>query len=558
MQHIARKVTPLVEQTLLCINAETETAEPVQLPEKPSAGLRTYQTDCIRMVEAALKKHNSTMYIAPTGAGKSVIAAELIRTLPGNVLVIAHRWELLDQLRRHITKRSGELTDLEQAGNTADGARVVVASIQTIQKLKRLHRFRPDHFGHIFIDECHHAVSTGYRRVLDYFSAARVIGCTATADRLDKVGMHNVFKSVAFTYDIQDAIRDKWLVRVLAHHVNVASVDLTDVGTAGGDLRQDQLDAIMSSRKSLHAIARATLDLSGSRPTLIFATSVSHAKAMVEVLNSESYRPGCADYVHADTSFEERTKIYNRHAGREIQFLVNVGILTEGWDGPYVSCIVLGRPTKSRALMTQMIGRGLRPDADKTDCLVLDFVGNTGRHKLATVADVLAGKLPPDVVARAKEKLTGGQADVMELLDQEERAEKERIKQEAIARVEAERVRVAQFRADVRYETTTADLFGHFKLDIQSILLDNNQTIKPGQVERLRKYGIPIPPDMTAAQASAVIKKEAGRRFYGHATYRQVATLARFGIDATSMRMRDAGKALDELAQNGWKRKDAA
>ncbi len=494
------------------------------------------------------------MYVLPTAAGKSVVAAELVGSFPGNVLVIAHRWELLAQLRRHVTKRTGEYTDLEQAENTSEGARVVVASVQTIQKQKRFEKFRLDHFGLIFIDECHHAVSRGYRRVLEYFSSAKVVGCTATPDRLDKVGMFNAFESCAYAYDIQDAIHDGWLARLRAEHVAVESVDLSNVGVLAGDLAQDQLDAVMSSRKSLHAIATASLRSAGSRPSIIFATSVGNAKALCEVLNSESYRPGCAEYVYADTPHDERTDIYARHERREFQFLVNVGILTEGYDAPYVSCVIIGRPTKSRALMSQMVGRGFRLFPGKTDCLVLDFVGNAGHHRLVGPADVLAGKYPPEVITKAKEKLLERPGDVLELLDQEERTEKERVKKEAAEKAEAERRLLARMTANVRYETTTVDLFSHFKIDESSILLDTQSTIQPGQVDRLRKYGIPIPADMTKQQASIIIKKEAGRRFYGYATYKQVVTLGKFGIDATGMRMATAKAELDKLAANGWQK----
>lgn len=522
---------------------------------RPMQTLRLYQADCISAVADQLKSSRSTMYVAPTGVGKSVIAAEIVRTFPSNVLVIAHRWELLSQLRQHVTKRTGELTDLEQAGNTSDGARVVVASVQTIQKAKRLEKFARDHFGLVFIDECHHAVSPGYRKVLDYFGSAKVVGCTATPDRLDKVGMHNVFESVAYQYDIQDAIRDGWLVRLRAEHVSVESVDLSGVGSSMGDLDASQLDAVMSSRKSLHAIARASLDAAGDRPAIVFATSVGNARALCDVMNGDSYRPGCAEYVYADTPHDVRTELYRRHAAGEFQFLVNVGILTEGFDGPHISCVIIGRPTKSRALMSQMIGRGLRLHPGKADCLVLDFVGNSGRHSLVGPADVLGGKFPPEVVAKAKEKLAKADGlDVLELLDIEERAEKERIKQERIEADAAERRLLARMSAGVRYETTTVDLFRHFKLDTSSIVVDANSTIQPGQVDRLRKYGIPIPTGMTRAEAAAIIKKEAGRRFYGHATYKQVTTLAKFGIDATQMRMKQAAAELDKLAQNGWRK----
>jgi len=515
--------------------------------------LRPWQVAAHAAVLKQFVTHRSTLVVACTGSGKTRLGVEVVKAIGGRCLWLAPRYELLTQAREAIQRETDLTVGMEQSGNDADGEDIVVGSVATLHRDKRLSRYSPSDFALVVCDEAHFSVSRTYRKIVDYFTGAKVLGITATPDRLDKVGLHNLFQSVAYVYDIQDAIRDGVLCRIRAEHVNVEAIDLADVGTSGDDLKIDQLDAVMRSREVLHGIVRPTLEKAGARPTFVFTTSVETANAMVEVFNA--YRPGCARAAFGDTDYNVRAGYLDDHAVGAFQFFVSVGIHAYGVDAPWVSCVVLARPSKSRTYVAQAIGRGTR--AGKPDLLVLDFSGNTAHHKLVTPTDILGGRFPPELIAKVKAQLANGSADVMKLLDQEELAEKERVKQEAILRAEAERVRVAQFRATVRYETTVADLFGHFHIDTKSILLDNNQTIQPGQVERLRKYGIPIPPDLTRAGAAALIKKEAGRRFFGHATYKQVVTLGKFGIDATGMRMKQAGAELDRLAQNGWKRSAA-
>jgi len=521
--------------------------------ESHAKPLRPWQEKAHAATLERLRTDRSTLIVAATGTGKTRLATELVKSIGGRCLWLAPRYELLTQARDAIQRETSSDVGMEQAGNSAYGEGVIVGSVATLHKDARLRRYSPDYFKLIVCDEAHFSVSRTYRKIVDYFSSAKVAGYSATPDRLDKVGLHNLFQSVSYVYDIQDAIRDGVLCRVRAEHIEVAQIDIAGVGTSGDDLQISDLDAVLRSREALHGIARPTLERAGDRPTFVFTSSVGTANALVDVFNA--YRPGCARAAFGDTGFDVRANHLRDHQAGAFQFFVSVGIHTYGVDAPWVSCIALARPSKSRTYVAQAIGRGTRITSGKLDLLVLDFCGNTGRHKLVTPVDILGGKFPPEVVAKAKEKLAKADGtDVLELLDVEERAEKERIKTEAKEKEEAERRFLARMSATVRYETATVDLFRHFNLDIPSVVAEANSTVQPGQVERLRRYGIPIPPDMTRTQAAAIIKKEAGRRFYGHATYKQVTTLARFGIDATQMRMKQAAAELDKLAQNGWRK----
>lgn len=549
---IPSRPTNMVQHDMFSVPAVYEQGRTVGRPLRP---LRPWQTAALAAVLGQFETKRSTLVVACTGSGKSRLGVQVAKAIKGRTLWLAPRYELLTQARDAIQAETDLTVGMEQADNHADSEDIVVASVATLHKAARLGRYSPSDFALVVCDEAHFSVSRTYRKIVDYFSGAKVIGLTATPDRLDKVGLYNLFQSVAYIYDIQDAIRDGVLCRVRAEHVNVEAIDLKDVGTSGDDFQIDQLDAVLRSREALHGVVKPVLEKAGNRPTFVFTTSVDTANALVEVFNA--YRPDCARAAFGDTGFDVRADYLNAHRAGEFQFFVSVGIHTYGVDAPWVSCIVLDRPSKSRTYVAQAIGRGTRTANGKTDLLVLDFCGNTGRHKLVTPLDILGGRFPPEIVAKAKERAEPG-CDVLELLDNEERAEEERIKAELIAKADAERARVAQFRANVRHTSTVADLFGHFKLDTTSLLLAANQSVQPGQVDRLRKYGIPIPSDLTRAAATAILKKEGGRRFHGWATYKQVVLLAKYGIDASSMKNQQAKNAIDDLAQNGWRRKGAA
>jgi len=511
-----------------------------------SAVLRPYQTSAIAGIAAELEKHRSTLLVMATGTGKTTVFGEVARNWPGRVLVLAHREELIEQARSRLAVMTQEYVGVEQAQWNAQAERIVIGSVQTLSRESRLARFSRDRFSLVIVDEAHHAVAASYRKVLDHFEGAKLLGVTATPDRSDESAMGQVFDSVAYVYDIQDGIRDKWLVPVSCQMVEVAGVDLSGVKTTAGDLNQGQLDAVMASEEALHGIAKPTLELAGDRRTILFTTSVDNAHRLAEVLNR--YRAGSARAVDGGTATDLRKATLAGHKRGDYQFLVNVGVLTEGYDDPGVACVAMGRPTKSRALYTQCIGRGLRPAPGKEDCLVLDFAGNSGRHQLVSALDILAGKWPEAVVARAKKEAAkkGGRAD--EALER------------AAAAIEAEKqaeiAKRARIKAQVAYKAQQVNPFQVFGLRDKG---DDPREpgsrlpITPGQVQKLENFRVEIPPGCTQAQASRLINACITRMKRGLATYKQTKLLSRYGVDATRMYMGTAGKVIDAIAANGWR-----
>jgi superfamily II DNA or RNA helicase len=506
-------------------------------------GLRPYQLTAAANARAELGRHRSTLVVMPTGTGKTQTFGSVAKRWPGRVLVLAHREELIDQARGRLVEMTGEYVGTEQAAWRAQSERLVVGSVQTLRP-GRLARFARDHFSLVIVDEAHHAVARTYRAVLDHFDGAKVLGVTATPDRADESAMGQVFESVAFVYDIQDAIRDGYLVPITCQMVHVAGVDLSAVKTVAGDLNQGQLDAVMASEEALHGIARPTLELAGDRRTILFTTSVDNAHRLAEVLNR--YRPGSARAIDGGTAPDLRKATLAGHKRGDFQFLCNVQVLTEGYDDPGVACIAMGRPTKSRALYTQCIGRGLRPAPGKTDCLVLDFAGNSGRHKLVSALDILAGKWPEDVVARAKEEAErGAQLSAEEALEKAAR-ELENERQRAAAKR-------ARIKAEVRWQTRTIDPFAVLGVrDRDDDGAGGRQPITPGQVTQMEKFSIDVPQGCTRAQASRLISAAIARRRAGLSTYKQARKLSRYGVDASRMYMTTASKVLDAISSNGW------
>lgn len=505
--------------------------------------LRPYQLDAHTAIERSLSSSRSTLVVMPTGTGKTVTIGSYAVKRDVRTLWLAHRFELLTQARDYLMDATGEPVGMEQADSEATDERLIVASVQSMCRQSRLKRYAVDHFGLIVVDEAHHVTGSSYGKILDHFSSAQVIGCTATPDRLDKVRLGLRFDSVAYKMELADAIRDGWLCRILAEHVNVKSIDLSMVGIQADDFDPNDLDEVMRSREAIHGVVKPCLEKCGDRPTFVFTTSVANADIMTEVFNA--YRPGCARTANGETDFAVRADLLVQHSKGAFQFFVSVGIHTEGVDAPWVSCVALGRPSKSRALVTQMVGRGTRLCEGKSNLLVLDFSGNLGRHRLVTIADILGGKPRNAAVARIREQRDG--SDVLELIDNDERAERERLRADRLIRDQIDAERAALLRAHVRYECVTADLFGTYRINPESYLESLSNSPDAGQLARFKKYGIPVPIDLTKSAAKAILAKEGQRRHFGWSTFGQTQFLRRYNIDGHSMRYHQASSKIAEI-----------
>jgi superfamily II DNA or RNA helicase len=331
---------------------------------------RDYQDKTIDGVLLQWQQSDSTLAVLPTGTGKTVIIAGIVkRVAPKRTIVVAHREELIFQAKEKIEYWAGIDCDIEKAELVAatsswNKATVVIASVQTLisgKDKKRMERFKPEDFDYLICDECHRGIAPSYRQIFKHFQQnpnLKIAGFTATPDRADQQALGQVFKTEAFKYKIEEAIEDGWLVRV-EQIITRAEVDFSKVRTTEGDLNGTDLAAVMEAEKPLHGVAYAVPQYCGDRKTIVFCCSVFQAEKVCEIINR--YKPGSARWVCGETRRDERREMLNDFKNGSLQVVVNVGVLVEGFDNPAVEFIVMGRPTKSRSLFEQMLGRGMRP-----------------------------------------------------------------------------------------------------------------------------------------------------------------------------------------------------
>ena len=538
--------------------------------------LRPYQSDAVRGVESSLHERASVLVVMPTGTGKTVCFAHIAHKRSKRVMVIAHREELVQQAADKIRTVTGIAPDIEMAEYKAGRmykAPVVVASVQTLcapfHNVCRMDKFDPHEFDLLVIDEAHHATASSYRRVIDYFSKnkdLRTVGFTATPDRSDKTALGLVFEEVAYKYEIMNAMSDGWLVPIETKQVVVKSMDFSAIKSFAGDFNQGELATVMEQEKNLHAVVTPAIELIGKKKTLVFASSVAHAERMCEIFNRHGV---VAAIVHGGTPKDERRRIFGAYAAGKIQVLCNCGVAVEGFDCPGIEVVVVARPTKSRSLYTQMVGRGTRvlpglvdgiadplqrrqaiAGSAKPKMLVIDFTGNSGRHKLVGAMDVLGGNYDEEVIGEAKRQQaeSGKPEDVIAALERAAAVVLAKRAEDASAN---KRKKVV---AKVEFTTKLIDAFGVLNIGPERIAkaARNTAPLTVPQQAMLTRNGISI--DGLPIEQSRALYNEVLRRVKsGRCTYKQASILKRFG-QRTDVGFKEASRMIDTLKANGWKR----
>ncbi|MBC7106262.1 MAG: restriction endonuclease subunit R, partial [Firmicutes bacterium] len=228
----------------------------------------------------------------------------------------------------------------------------------------------------------HHAVARTYVFVLERLGFMSgdpdklLLGVTATPVRGDKVGLGAVFQKIVYQRSLLWMVRAGYLVDFRGLVVDTG-VDLGDVRVVAGDFADADLEGVLNTEDRNGLIARAYLDHTAGRRAVAFTAGVQHALDLAATFRAAGVT---AEAVSGETPEEERRKLLSAFRAGDVRVLCNCNLLTEGWDEPSLDCILMARPTKSKALYLQMLGRGARPYPGKQDCLVIDFVDNTGRH----------------------------------------------------------------------------------------------------------------------------------------------------------------------------------
>lgn len=538
-------------------------------PPPRGVAMRPYQDRAVSAAIESLERGvSSRLIVMPTGTGKTVVFSDYSRrrveATGKRVLVVAHRDELIRQAANSIERVTGLRCGIEMAEERArSNCDVVVTSVQTQASGKRMNAFDPEHFCDVIIDEAHHAVAPTYRRLLAHYDREHiaVLGVTATPDRADEKGLAEVFTEVVFDYTLPDAIDDGWLAPIRQQLVRVTGLDLSGIRTVRGDLDPSELDRVLNDpeEQKLQAYIGPIWEIAAKRQGIVFATSVAHAHRMAGIFNR--IKSDAAVVIDGGTDRNVRREIVRRFHAGDAQILCNCGIATEGFDAPGACWVAMCRPTKSRALYAQMVGRATRPLPGIVDgieeaisrraaiamsakplCDVIDLVGNSGKHKLVSAIDLLGEKYSDEVVERARRKVDSGK----------ERDPKKALEQEELARLERERrAREQRLRGVVGKSKYTVQAISPFDIFEVEPPRSNwrGRMATARQMEILAGSRIQPPSNgFSAAEASALIGEIFRRRTAGLATFAQVRTLRQFGVDgAEAMTFKEASEKLDEL-----------
>lgn len=512
--------------------------------------LRPYQEEARAKVQQEWKEgRKRTLLVLPTGCGKTIVFSKIIEDrvkMGERVLVLAHRSELLEQASDKLMTATGLGTALEKAENTSIGSwfRVVVGSVQTMQREKRLSQFPPNHFDTIVIDEAHHAISDGYQRVLEHFGEANVLGVTATPDRGDMRNLGSYFDSLAYEYPLVDAIKSGYLSKITAITIPL-ELDLSTVSQQGGDFKASEIGTALDPY--LEQIADEMVKQCKDRKTVVFLPLVKTSQKFRDILNAKGFK---AAEVNGES--KDRAEILEDFDKDKYNVLCNSMLLTEGWDCPTVDCVVVLRPTKVRALYSQMVGRGTRLAPGKESLLLLDFLWHTERHELCRPAHLIASS--PEVAKKMTENMAEDTEVEFSLLEAEEQASKDVVaeREEALAKQLAEQRRKKrklvdplQFEMSIQAEDL-ADYVPSFGWEMAPP--------SEKQLKALEKFGIYTEEIGNAGKAGKLLDRLNKRKDSGLTTPKQIRLLEGRGFRNVGMwKFEDASNLINRIAASGWR-----
>lgn len=511
--------------------------------------LRPYQEEARQKVQEEWEEGKKrTLLVLPTGTGKTIVFSKIIedRVRKGErVLVIAHRGELLEQASDKLYKSTGLKTATEKAEQTSLGSfyRVVVGSVQTMQREKRLNQFPPEYFDTIVIDEAHHAISDGYQRVLHHFENANVLGVTATPDRGDMRNLGSYFESLAYEYGLAEAIKSGYLSPIKALTIPL-KLDLSNVKQQAGDFSTKDLGTALDPY--LEQIAEEMKKQCFNRKTVVFLPLVKTSQKFRDILNKHGFKAAEVNGESAD-----REQVLRDYEEGKYNVLCNSMLLTEGWDCPSVDCVIVLRPTKVRALYSQMVGRGTRLAPGKKELLLLDFLWHTERHELCHPANLIA---TDEKVAK---KMTENIEELGTPIDLEQ-AEQQAKEDVALEREESLAKQLSEMK---RRKRKLVDPL-QFEMSIQASDLTDYvpsfgwQMSPPTdkQVKALEKWGI-FPDEIeNAGKAEMLINRLVKRRDAGLSTPKQIRFLENRGFQHVgTWQFEAATKLINRIAANGWR-----
>jgi DNA repair protein RadD len=352
---------------------------------------RAYETRAARDIPELLAQHGRVLAVGPTGCGKTVIAAMIIKRWSGRVLFLAHKYELIDQAYRRLADAgvaAGVVMAHDESLNGDErvnhSARVQIASVQTASS-----RGLTGDFDLIVFDEAHRAVASSYQNVAKKYPRARVLGLTATPCRQDGLGLGAFFNHLYEIAKPSELYASGFLAKPRTFAAPPETVqrlvqELKKVASYNGDYNQQRLAAVVDNQLLVGNIVSESIRLAPGVPKVVFAAGVEHSKKIA----ARFRRRGIASaHLDGGTPPDERAEIIERLRRRDVEVVCNVDVLSEGWDLPALGAVIIARPTKSLARFLQMCGRVQRKYGNRIP-LILDHGNNVLRHQVLPTDDV--------------------------------------------------------------------------------------------------------------------------------------------------------------------------
>ena len=511
--------------------------------------LRPYQAEAKQAILSAWDEgYRKTLLVLPTGCGKTVVFSSVTENQVNKghrVLIMAHRGELLDQAADKLKEASGLDSVLEKAESTSLGSflPVTVGSVQSLAQEKRLARFPNDYFQDIIVDEAHHCLSDSYKRVLDHFPDANILGVTATPDRGDMKNLGEFFDSKAYEYSMTEAIREGYLCPIKAQMIPL-ELDIADVDISSGDFSAGEIGHALEPY--LQQIAAEMANYCRGRKTVVFLPLIATSQKFCAMLNDAGLRAA-----EVNGNSDDRSEVLADFEAGKYDVLCNSMLLTEGWDCPSVDCIVVLRPTKIRSLYQQMVGRGMRLSPGKTELLLLDFLWMTERHDLCRPSALIS---KDETIAKKIDERMMEDADGFDLIEAEEQAERDILaeRESALAKQLAEmRGKKRKLVDPLQYAISIAaeDLTNYVPTFAWEMAPPSEK-----QIAFLERRGIFADSVRNAGLASLLIDRLQRRQQMGLATPKQIRCLGRYGFrQVGTWAFEDASSLISRLADNSWR-----
>lgn len=489
-----------------------------------------------------------TLLVLPTGCGKTIVFAKVTEDCVrrgDRVLILAHRGELLEQAADKIRQSTGLGCAVEKAEETCMGSwfRVVVGSVQTMMREKRLGQFPEDYFQTIIIDEAHHCISDSYQKVLNHFSSAKILGVTATPDRGDMRNLGSYFESLSYEYTLPKAIKEGYLSTIKALTIPL-KIDMTGVGVQAGDFKASDISTALDPY--LQGIAQEMEKYCKDKKTVVFLPLVKTSQKFRDLLNAHGFR---AAEVNGDS--QDRSEVLEAFDRGEYNVLCNSMLLTEGWDCPSVDCVVVLRPTKVRSLYCQMVGRGTRLSPGKDHLLLLDFLWHTERHELCHPASLICQD--EEVAKKMTEHIE--QAGCPVDIEEAEKTAAEDVvaqREEALAKqLEEMKCRKKKLVDPLQFEMSiqAEDLSGY-------VPAFGWEMGPPSEKQKATLEKLGILPDQieNAGKAAKILDRLDKRKEEGLTTPKQIRFLEGRGFQHVgTWQFETAKKLIDRIAANGWR-----